>query len=84
MRLAPLIGIEVVAFLLIIGETYLFFAAIVPLGPVPHSLAVYTAITLLKVGLTFGLGVLWLVVMVSLTRFYVRSKLRTRLPIPPS
>jgi hypothetical protein len=60
MKLAPLIGIEAVAFLLIIGETYLFFMAIVPLGPVPHSLAVYTAVTLLKICLTFGLGILWL------------------------
>jgi uncharacterized membrane protein len=84
MKLAPLIGVEVVAFLLILGETYLFFAAIVPLGPVPHSLAVYTAITLLKVGLTFGLGVLWLAVMVSLTRLYVRSRLRTGTPTPSS
>ena len=84
MKLAPLIGIEVVAFLLILGETYLFFVAIVPLGPVPHSLAVYTAITLLKVGLTFGLGVLWLAVMVSLTRLYVRSRLRSRTPTPSS
>ncbi|MGD0477496.1 MAG: hypothetical protein ABSB29_04935 [Nitrososphaerales archaeon] len=84
MKLAPLIGIEVVAFLLIVGETYLFFMAIVPLGPVPHDLAVYTAITLLKVGLTFGLGVLWLAVMVLLTRFYVRSKLRTLTPTPSS
>ncbi|MGD0396388.1 MAG: hypothetical protein ABSB26_05695 [Nitrososphaerales archaeon] len=84
MTLAHLIGIEVVAFLLIIGETYLFFMAIVPLGPIPHSLAVYTAITLLKVGLTFGLGVLWLAVMVLLTRLYVRSRLRTRTPTPSS
>ena len=84
MKLVPLIGIEVAAFLLIIGETYLFFVAIVPLGPVPHSVDVYTAITLLKVGLTFGLGVLWLAVMVSLTRFYVRSRLRTRTPTSSS
>ena len=84
MRLAPLIGIEAAAFLLIIGETYLFFAAIIPLGPVPHSLAVYTAITLLKVALTFGLGLLWLAVMVSLTRLYVRSRLRTLTPTPSS
>lgn len=84
MRLTPLIGIEVAAFLLIIGETYLFFMAIVPLGPVPHNLTVYTAITLLKIGLTFGLGVLWLAVMVSLTRFYVRSRLRTRTPTSSS
>jgi uncharacterized membrane protein len=84
MKLAPLIGIEVVAFLLIIGETYLFFMAIVPLGPVPHNLTVYTATTLLKVGLTFGLGVLWLAVMVLLTRSYVKSRLMTRTPTPSS
>lgn len=69
---------------MIIGETYLFFMTIVPLGPVPHNLTVYTAITLLKVGLTFGLGILWLVVMVSLTRLYVRSRLRTQTPTSSS
>ncbi len=84
MKLAPLIGIEAVAFLLIIGETYLFFMTIVPLGPIPHNLTEYTASTLLKIGLTFGLGILWLAVMVSLTRFYVRSRLRTRTPTPSS
>jgi hypothetical protein len=83
-KLAPLIGIEVVAFLLTIGETYLFFMAVVPLGQVPHNLPEYTMITLLKVGLSFGLGILWLVVMASLTRFYVRSKLKARTPIPSS
>ncbi|MGP8125444.1 MAG: hypothetical protein ACLQEQ_06200 [Nitrososphaerales archaeon] len=84
MKLAPLIGIEVAAFLLILGETYLFFMVVVPLGPVPHGLTEYTAVALLKVGLTFGLGVLWLVVMVSLTRLYVRSRLRLRTPTPSS
>jgi hypothetical protein len=74
MRLAPLIVIELVAFLLIMGETYLFFDVIVPLGPVPHSLADYTVLGLAKVLLTFGLGVLWLVVMLALTELYVRSK----------
>ena len=84
MKLLPLIGIEMVAFLLIIGETYLFFMAIIPLGPFPHNLTDYTAVVLLKVGLTFGLGVLWLAVMVLLTRYYVKSKLRTQTPTPSS
>jgi len=83
-RGAALIGIEVVAFLLIIAETYLFFMAIVPLGPVPHGLGEYTGITTLKIGLTFGLGVLWLVVILSLTRIYVRSRLRNLTPTPSS
>lgn len=73
--------IEVVAFLLILGETYLFFAAIIPLGPVRHSPLDYSANMLLKIGLTFGLGLLWLIVMVSLTALYVRSKLETQTPI---
>jgi len=84
LKLAPLIGIEIAAFLLVVGETYLFFVAIVPLVAIPHGLTEYTAVTLLKLGLTFGLGVLWLVVMVALTRLYVRSKLRTRPPTPSS
>lgn len=74
MRLAPLIGIELVAFFLIIGETYLFFNVIVPLGPVPHNLPEYTGLALLKTTLTFALGALWFVVMFALTRLYVRSK----------
>lgn len=74
MKLAPLIGIELVAFLLILGETYLFFNVIVPLGPIPHSFRDYTVLGLLKTVLTFGLGALWLVVMIGLTNVYVRSK----------
>jgi len=81
---AALIGIEVAAFLLIIAETYLFFMAIVPLGPVPHGLGEYTGITILKIGLTFGLGVLWLVVIISLTRVYVRSRLKNLTPTSSS
>ena len=84
MRLAPLIGIEALALVLIIAETYLFFFAIVPLGAVPHSITEYTAMTVLKLGLTFGLGVLWLVVMVGVTRVYVRSKLKNPTPTPSS
>ena len=74
MRLAPLIGIELVAFLMIIGETYLFFNVIVPLGAVPHNLGDYTVLGLVKTLSTFGLGVLWLVVMLALTNLYVRSR----------
>ncbi len=82
--LAPLVAIEVAAFLLIIGETYLFFAVVVPLGQFPHNLAEYTGYALLKVILTVGLGVLWFLVMLGLTRVYVRSKLRSPTPTPSS
>jgi hypothetical protein len=84
LRLAPLVLVEVVAFLLIIGETYLFFMVIVPIGQFPHSFAEFTGFALLKAGLTFGLGALWFLVMLGLTRLYVRSKLGRPTPTPSS
>jgi len=74
LRLLPLIGISVVAWSLIILETYLFFDVIIPLGPPIHSIGVFTAIALLKLTLTLGLGVLWFVVILSLTQFYAKSR----------
>jgi hypothetical protein len=84
MKIAPLIGIEVAAFLLIITEAYAFFVLVVPLGPLPHNLGEYTAYTLLKAILTFGLGALWFAVMAFLTRVYVRSRLGGQTPTPSS
>jgi uncharacterized membrane protein len=84
MRIAPLIGIEVVAFGLIIAEVYAFFMFIVPLGPFPHNLLEYTGYALLKVVLTFGLGLLWFAVLIVLTRAYVRSRLGGPTPTPSS
>jgi len=74
MKLAPLYEIEAVAFLLIIAETYLFFNFVVPLGPIPHSLTEYTGLALLKLILILALVAVWFVVMVGLTRIYVKSK----------
>ena len=84
MRGLSLIGIEVAAFLLILAETYLFFMAIVPLGPVPHGITDYTTTAVAKVGATFGLGVLWLVVVETLTRLYVRERLKDQTPTASS
>jgi hypothetical protein len=80
LKLAPLIAIEVAAFLLIMGETYFFFTVVVPLGQIPHNLAEYTGYALAKFALTAGLGVLWFLVMLGMTRVYVRSKLRSPAP----
>lgn len=80
MKLTPLVAIEVVAFLLVIGETYLFFMVIVPLGAVPHNLGEYTGLVIVKLALTFGLGALWFLVMLAMTRAYVRSKLGSLTP----
>jgi len=83
MKLAPLFGVEAVAFLLIIAETYLFFNLVVPLGPIPHSLPAYTGLTLVKLLLSLGLVALWFVVMIGLTRIYVKAKIRNA-PRPSS
>jgi hypothetical protein len=83
MKLAPLFGIEAVAFLLIIAETYLFFNFVVPLGPIPHSLAAYTGLGLLKLVLILALVALWFGVMIGLTRIYVNARIRSA-PRPSS
>ena len=83
MKLVPVFLIEAAAFLLIIAETYFFFDFVVPVGSIPRTLTGYTGLALLKLGLTFWLVVLWFVVVVGLTRLYVRSKTRSA-PIPSS
>lgn len=75
MRMGSLLGIVLAAWLLIIAESYVFFEYVIPLPPI-HSVGALTELALLKVGLTLGLGILWFAVIVSLTRFYFRSKLK--------
>ena len=84
MKLVPLIMIEFAAFLLIIGETYAFFEFVILFGGIPHNLAAFTLAAVARVTLTAGLGVLWFVVMIGLTKLYVRSKLRNLTPTPSS
>ena len=84
MKLAPLVLIEAVAFILIILETYAFFEFVVIFGPFPHSIEDYTITAVARVVLTLGLGLLWFLVVLGLTRLYVRSKLRTPTPTPSS
>jgi len=83
MKLAPLFGIEAAAFLLIIAETYLFFNFVIPIGSIPHSLTGYTGLALLKLGSIAALVALWFVVMIGLTRLYVREKIKAA-PRPSS
>ena len=84
MKIAPLIAIEVTAFLLIIVESYAFFEFVVIFGPIPHSLGDYTFDAVARILLTAGLVLLWFLVMLGLTRVYVRSKLRSLTPRPSS
>ena len=80
MKLWSLIGLTVTAWLLILFEAYLLFEGVIEFAPPIHSLGSLTALALLKVGLTFGLGIIWFVVIVSLSQAYVRSRLRSRPP----
>ena len=84
MRLLPIAGIIAVAWLLIIGEVYLFFNVILPFTPPIHELGSLTLLALLKVASTLGLGALWFVVMSTLAELYTSSKLRSRTPKPSS
>ncbi|MDG6900764.1 MAG: hypothetical protein JRM80_02215 [Nitrososphaerota archaeon] len=83
MKLVPMAVIEAAAFLLIIAETYFFFDFVVPVSAIPRTPTEYTGLALVKLALILGLVVVWFVVMVGLTRLYVRSKTRSA-PKPSS
>ncbi len=59
------------SWLLILAETFVFFDIVRPLGPPLHEGAVPS--TVLKVSLTVGLGVLWVVVMFGIWWLYLRA-----------
>lgn len=82
MRFLPLFAMVIVAWLLIIAEVYLFFDVIVAYEPPLHQVGSLTALGLLKVASTLGLGALWFVVMSALAQAYTASKVRPRPPKP--
>jgi hypothetical protein len=84
MRIAPLVGITIIAWLLIIGEAYLFFEFILEFVPPLHVLGSFTVLSVLKILMTLGLVVVWYVVIVSITGAYVRSKVKSRPPTSSS
>ncbi len=59
------------SWLLILGETYVFFVIVRPLGPPLHEGQLPSSI--LKIGLTAGLGLLWVAVMFGIWRLYLRA-----------
>ncbi len=84
MRLSPIIGLVTVAWLLIIGEVYVFFNVILAFAPPIHELGSLTALALLKVGATLGLGAVWFLVMSTLAELYTTSRLKSLTPRPSS
>ncbi len=84
MRLAPMVGLTAVAWLLIIAEVYAFFDLILAYAPPIHELGSFTLLALLKVGSTLGLGAVWFLVMSTLAEIYTNSRLRNLPPRPSS
>ncbi len=84
MRLLPIAGILIVAWLLMIADVYLFFNVILVFAPPVSELGRLTGLALLKVGLTVGLGVLWFLVIQGLGELYTSSKVRNLTPKPSS
>lgn len=69
--LTAMLLVVTVSWLLILGETYVFFNVVRPLGPPLHAGNLPS--TFLKVGLTVFLGVLWVVVMFGVWWLYLRA-----------
>ena len=84
MRLAPVFGILTVSWLLMIGEAYVFFELILPYVPPIRVLGAFTALALLKIGMTLGLCVVWFIIMSAVTSYYASSKVRRQTPNPSS
>ncbi len=71
-NLYSLMLIVTVAWLLILGESYLFIAVIRPLGPPIRFKGDLSSI--LKISLTGSLGAVWVAVMFALDSFYTRER----------
>jgi hypothetical protein len=69
--LLSMILVITASWLLILGETYVFFVIIRPLGPSLHEGSLPSSI--LKIVLTAGLGFLWVAVMFGIWRIYLRA-----------
>ncbi len=70
--LAAMMGVVTVAWLLILGATYVFFVIVRPLGP-PLESGHLLPSSVLKIALTFGLGASWFVVMFAIDWLYLRT-----------
>jgi hypothetical protein len=75
----------VVAWLLIVGESYVFFAVIRPLGPPLHiGFRLSFLSSVLKILGTAGLIVGWIAAMLALRAFLFQFKLARKIPISSS
>jgi len=77
--LVAMMAVVTVAWLLILGATFVFFVIVRPLGPALHDANLPSS--LIKVVLTIGLGASWFVVMFVIDWLYLRA---FRTPKPAS
>ncbi len=69
--LVAMMGVVTVAWLLILGATYVFFVVVRPLGPQLHEASLPSSA--LKIILTLGLAASWFIVMFVMDWLYVRA-----------
>jgi hypothetical protein len=69
--LVAMMAIVTVAWLLILGATYVFFVIVRPLGPELHEANLPSSV--LKLTVTVGLGASWFVVMFVIDWLYLRA-----------
>ena len=69
--LLAMLAVVTVAWLLILGATYVFFVIVRPLGPQLHEAPLPSSVA--KIILTIGLGASWFVVMFAIDWLYVRA-----------
>lgn len=70
--LVAMMVVVTVAWLLILGATYVFFVIVRPLGP-PLESGHFLPSSVLKIALTAGLGASWFIVMFAMDWLYVRA-----------
>lgn len=66
--------IVLVAWFLVLGESFVLFEIIIPASPRIHSVGALTLFGLAKVLMTLALGILWFVVIGWMRNVYVRSR----------
>ncbi len=69
--LFAMLAVVTVAWLLILGATYVFFVIVRPLGPALHEANLPSSV--IKVILTLSLGASWFVVMFAIDWLYLRA-----------
>jgi hypothetical protein len=70
--------IVLVAWFLILTESFVLFAFIIPATPRIHSVGAFTLLGIAKVLMVIGLGLLWFIIIGWLRKEYVKSKLRVK------